>query len=105
MAVLTISVSILDYIVPASGAKKSGASKFAVWGSIIGIVIGIFFPPFGIFIGGFIGALAGELLTTKKAKKALQAGWGVFVGIMLSTVIKLVFCGVMLFFYIKKMFS
>lgn len=105
MAILTILVTILDYIVPASGAKKYGASKLAVWGSTIGMLIGIFFfPPLGIFIGGFIGALAGELLTTKKAKKALRAGWGVFIGIMLSTGIKLTFCGVMLFFYIKEMF-
>ena len=105
MAILTILVTILDYIIPASGAKKYGASKLAVWGSIIGMLIGVFFfPPLGIFIGGFIGALAGELLTTKKAKKALRAGWGVFIGIMLSTGIKLTFCGVMLFFYIKEMF-
>ena len=105
MAVVTILVIVLDYVVPASGAKKYGASKLAVWGSIIGMLIGVFFfPPLGIFIGGFIGALAGELLTTKKAKKALRAGWGVFIGIILSTGIKLAFCGIMLFFYIKEMF-
>ena len=105
MAILTILVTILDYIIPASGAKKYGASKLAVCGSIIGMLIGVFFfPPLGIFIGGFTGALAGELLTTKEANKALRAGWGVFIGIMLSTGIKLTFCGIMLFFYIKEMF-
>lgn len=105
MAVVMILVSILDYVIPATGAKKYGASKLAVWGSIIGMLIGaFFFPPLGIFIGCFTGALAGELLTTKKAKQALRAGWGVFVGIMLSTGIKLGFCGVVLFFYVKEMF-
>jgi len=102
---LTILVTILDYVIPAGGAKKYGASKLAVWGSIIGMLIGVFFfPPLGIFIGGLIGALTGELLTTKKAEKALRASLGVFIGIMLSTGIKLAFCGVMLFFYIKEMF-
>ena len=105
MAVLTIAVAILDYIIPAGGAKKYGASNLGVWGSIIGMPLGFFFlPPWGILIGGIVGALAGELIAGKESKMAFRAAWGIFVGYMASTGLKLVFSGVLLFFYIKGMF-
>ena len=105
MAVLTLAVFVLDYIIPAGGARKYGASKSGVWGSIIGMPLGFFFlPPWGILIGGIGGALAGELIAGKESKMAFRAAWGIFVGYMASTGLKLVFSGVLLFFYIKEMF-
>jgi uncharacterized protein YqgC (DUF456 family) len=105
MAGLTIVVTILDYVVPASGAKKYGASRLGVWGSIIGMLFGLFFfLPWGMLIGAIGGALAGELAAGKQGKKALRAGWGVFVGNMVSIGLKLAFSGVILFFYVKEMF-
>ncbi len=105
MAGLTILLTILDYVVPVIGAKKYGASKLGLWGSIIGMLTGLFFfPPLGILIGAIVGALAGELIAGKEIKKALRAGWGVFVGNMLVIVLKLAFSGVILFFYAKEIF-
>ena len=104
MAGLTILATVLDYVVPAIGAKRYGASKLGVWGSIIGMLIGFFiFPPWGMLIGAIIGALAGELAGGKKGKMALQAGWGVFVGNIMGIGLKLAFSGAILFFYIKEM--
>ena len=104
MGALMLAVSLVDYVFPAIGAKRYGASKAGVWFSIIGMVIGIFFiPPWGIFIGAFVGALIGELLVGKGGKKALKAGWGVFVGNMVSIGFKLAFSGVVIFFYVTKM--
>jgi len=104
MAGLAILATFLDYVVPAIGAKRYGASKLGVWGSIIGMLIGLFiFPPWGMLIGAIIGALAGELAGGKKGKKALRAGWGVFVGNIMGIGIKLAFSGAILFFYIKEM--
>jgi len=84
MAGLTILATGLDYVVPTIGAKRYGASQLGVWGSII-------------------GALAGELAGGKKGKKALRAGWGVFVGNIMGVGLKLAFSGAILFFYIKEM--
>jgi uncharacterized protein YqgC (DUF456 family) len=105
MAVITAVVSLLDYALPAGGAKKYGASRWGIWGSLIGMPLGLlFFPPWGIIIGGIAGALLGELIVGKNTGDALQASWGIFVGYMLSTGLKVVFCTVILFLYLKEMF-
>ena len=105
MGALMLAVSLLDYVFPAIGAKRYGASKAGVWFSIIGMLVGIFFiPPWGMFIGAFGGAIVGELLVGKGGKKALKAGWGVFVGNMVSIGFKLAYSGVVIFFYVKEMF-
>jgi uncharacterized protein YqgC (DUF456 family) len=104
MAGLTILATVLDYVVPAIEAKRYGASKLGVGGSIIGMLIGLFiFPPWGMLIGAIIGALAGELAGGKKGKKVLRAGWGVFVGNSIGIGLKLAFSGAILFFYIVEM--
>ena len=103
MGILTIFVSILDYAVPAGGAKKFGASKWGVTGSVVGMLIGtLFFPPWGLFIGAFLGAFTGEIIARKGGKEALRAGWGVFIGIMIGTGLKLAFTGIVLFFYLRE---
>ena len=105
MGALMLAVSLLDYVFPAIGAKRYGASKAGVWFSIIGMLVGIFFiPPWGMFIGAFAGAIVGELLVGKGGKKALKAGWGVFLGNMVSIGFKLAYSGVVIFFYVKEMF-
>ena len=104
MGSLTALLMILDYIAPALGAKKYGASKPGLWGSAIGMVIGIFFiPPWGIILGAFVGALVGELLAGKSGIKALRAGWGILIGNVLGIGLKLAFTTVALFYYIKEM--
>jgi uncharacterized protein YqgC (DUF456 family) len=106
MGALTALVLILDYIIPVAGAKKFGASKLGIWGSIIGMILGFFiFPPFGLFIGGFIGAIIGELFVGKSGDDALRAGMGVFVGSLVTIGLKMGICGLILFFYVKEMFT
>ncbi len=105
MAAVTIIVTALDYIVPAAGAKKYGASKFGFWGAVIGMIVGIIYlPPLGMIIGAFIGAFVGELLIGKQSSAALKAGWGVFIGVMFGILLKLIASGVMTFYFIKALF-
>jgi len=102
MAALAALVMFLDYILPAGGARRYGASRWGVTGSVIGMIIGFFFfPPLGVFAGAFIGAVVGEVLARKKGKDAIRAGWGVFVGILLGLGVKLAYSATCLFFYIK----
>ena len=105
MAGITILVTVLDYVVPAAGAKKYGASKMGVWGSVIGMLVGlIFFPPWGMLFGAFLGAVLGEFLVGKQGGEALKAGWGVFIGNLVGVGLKIAASAVMLFYYVKEMF-
>lgn len=105
MGALMLAVTLVDYVFPAIGAKRYGASKAGVWFSLIGMAVGIFFiPPWGMFIGAFGGAVIGELIFGKGETGALRAGWGVFVGTMVGIGFKLAFAGACIFFYVKEMF-
>jgi len=105
MGLLMIAVTLVDYVFPAIGAKRYGASKAGVWCSVIGMLVGIFFiPPWGMFVGAFAGAVIGELAFGKGKRGAWRAGWGVFIGTMMGTGFKLAFSGVCIFFYVKGMF-
>lgn len=93
--VVTVVVSVLDYVVPAWGTKKFGGTRFGVWGSTIGVFVGLFFGAAGVVIGPLAGAVLGELLGGKAVAEAFRAGWGSFVGLLCGTVLKLVCCGLM----------
>ena len=93
--IVTIVVSVLDYVVPAWGTKKFGGTKYGVWGSTIGVLVGLFFGAVGVIAGPLIGAILGELIGGKEVKEALKAGWGSFVGLLCGTILKLICCGLM----------
>ena len=93
--IVTIVVSILDYVVPAWGTKQFGGTKYGVWGSTIGVFAGMFFGALGVIIGPLVGAVLGELIGGKEVAEALRAGWGSFIGLPFGTILKLVCCGLM----------
>ncbi len=105
MAVITVIVTVLDFIVPAVGARRFGASRAGFWGAVAGMILGLLvFPPFGVIPGAFIGAMAGEWMGGKQTGEALRAGWGVFVGVLVGMVLKLTASGILTFYYIKALF-
>jgi hypothetical protein len=101
MALLTLVVTAGDYVMPLWGAKRYGATKWGIWGSVIGMAIGIFFSPFGMLLGAFIGAVAVEWLVQKERGKALKAGWGLFIGGLAGTALKLGVSGMMAYYFIR----
>lgn len=96
--IVTIVISILDYLIPAKGTKQFGGSSYGVWGTNIGLVVGIFAPvPFGFIIGPFVGAFVGELIyNSTDHERALKAAMGSFIGFIASSFMKFVVC--MIFF-------
>ena len=95
---VSIAITILDYVIPAQGTKKFGGSSYGVWGTNIGLVVGFFVPiPFGFVVGAFLGAFIGELIYDKQDKKrALRAATGSFLGFLASSFMKFVVCLVFL---------
>ncbi len=101
--VITIVVTVLDYVLPLFGAKVYKASGYGIWGSIIGMIIGtIFFPPFGMILGLLIGAIVGELLAGKGGSEALKVGSVTFITSLLMILVKLAASGVMTYYFIAR---
>ena len=92
--IITIVITVLDYVIPAQGTKKFGGSKYGIWGTYIGLIAGIFVPvPFGAVVGPFLGAFIGELIyDSKDHKRALKAATGSFVGFLASSFLQFVVC-------------
>ena len=98
---ITIFITIADYIIPAKGTKKFGGTKYGVWGTNIGLFVGLFFPPIGFVVGPFVGAFVGEILyNSKDTNGALKAAFGSFIGFLVSTFMKFVVCFSFLILYI-----
>jgi uncharacterized protein len=92
--IITLTLSILDYIIPAKGTKKFGGSYYGVWGTNIGLVLGFLSPiPFGFIIGAFLGAFIGEIIyNSNDHHRAFKAATGSFIGYIASSFIQFITC-------------
>ena len=102
MGIITVVVTVLDFILPVYLPKRYGASKYGIWGSIIGMLAGmIFFPPFGLIIGTFLGAVLGELAFNKDKRASLKAALGVLIGTVAAILLKVSVCGIIGFYFFR----
>ena len=92
---ITLVITGLDYVIPIYGTKRFGGTKYGMWGCVIGLIGGLWLGPLGLIIGPFVGALIGELIGNAKSEHAIRAALGSFVGFLLGTLLKLVACFVM----------
>lgn len=97
--IATVLVTVLDYVVPAIGARKFHCSKLGTWGCFVGTVVGLFFVPIGVILGPFIGALVGELLSGKSTESAFKGATGAFLGYLAGIILKLACCGYLAWVY------
>ena len=100
---IALLIWIVDYFIPAMGAKKFGGTKYGAVGAMLGLLAGlIFLGPFGIIIGPFAGAFIGELLKdNKNTNKALKAAFGALIGFFASVFLKLTAAIVFTVLYVK----
>ena len=104
---ITIVISVLDYVIPSRGARKFGGSSYGVWGTNIGLIIGLLTPiPFGFIVGPFIGAFVGELIyDSKDSRRALKAATGSIIGLLASSFMKFVICMMFLGIFVWMVWS
>ena len=102
-AIVTVVVTVVDYILPAWGTKKWGGSRAGTIGSMIGLLLGLFFLPVGIIAGPFVGAVAGELIAGRNTNAALRSGIGSFMGFLFGTAMKLTVCIAFMYYYAKEL--
>jgi uncharacterized protein YqgC (DUF456 family) len=111
-AMIVITVTVIDNILPAWLTKRFGGSRMAVFGSVLGLIIGMFvFSLLVLLIGPFLGALTGELINLRitNAKtsdvKALKTALGAFLAFILGTGAKLIVGAWMIFFAVRALIN
>jgi uncharacterized protein YqgC (DUF456 family) len=80
LALLTLLTYLLDFLSGYFGAKYFGATKWGMFGAVLGAIVGLFFGVVGLFVGPVIGAVAGEFVAGKRMIDAGRAGWGSLLG-------------------------
>ncbi|MEZ5008930.1 MAG: DUF456 domain-containing protein [Chitinophagales bacterium] len=95
MTAVTITVLVVENLMPIYLTKKFGGSKQGIWGSTIGLLVGLFFLPaniifpFNLILGLFVGAMIGEFIAGKDTKTAFKSGFGSFIGFLAGNGLKL----------------
>jgi len=80
LVLLTVASYALDFLSGYFGARYFGATKWGMFGALVGALTGIFFGLVGLFVGPVIGAVAGEFIAGKRMVDAGRAGWGSLLG-------------------------
>jgi uncharacterized protein len=99
---VTLLVTVLDYWMPVYSTKKFGGSKYGIWGCTIGLIIGLWMGPLGIILGPFVGAFVGEIIANQNSSNAFKAAVGSFVGFLFSTLLKLIACSIMIWYWVAS---
>jgi uncharacterized protein len=102
---ITLAVLVLEYVIPVYGTKRYGGTRYGMWGCAIGIIVGIFMGPLGLIVGPFAGALIGEMIGNADGHTALRAAFGSFLGFVAGTLLKLIACLIMTYYFIRSLFD
>lgn len=98
---IALVVTGLDYVIPLYGTKRFGGTRYGMWGCVVGLVAGLWLGPLGLIAGPFLGAFLGELLGNAQSDHAFRAAVGSFVGFLFGTLLKLIVCFVMGWYFIQ----
>jgi uncharacterized protein YqgC (DUF456 family) len=104
LGVLTLAALAIDFVASALGAKRFGATRYAVIGAALGTLGGVLLGLPGLIVGPFVGAVAGELLSHGEWRRATSAGVGTWVGLLFGTLAKLALVCAMLGLFVVAYF-
>ena len=96
LAVLTLFAIAVDFVAAALGAKRVGASPWAIVGAAVGSFVGLFFGLPGLVAGPFAGAGLGEWLAIRDLKRAGKVGLATWIAILVAAAAKVAIVGAML---------
>ena len=88
LGVLAVIAWLTDFVAAAAGAKKVGASRYAIIGAAIGTVAGVFTGLVGLIFMPLVGAAIGEYLAQQDALRAGRVGIATWLGMLAGTVVK-----------------
>ncbi|MEO7255073.1 MAG: DUF456 domain-containing protein [Casimicrobium sp.] len=103
IGVLAVVAWATDYFATILGAKKVGASKWALIGAALGTIAGIFMGLIGVLFMPFVGAVIGELIAQRDAKQAAKVGLATWLGLLVGTIVKLVLMFMMIGIFVATL--
>ncbi|MDN3514620.1 MAG: DUF456 domain-containing protein [Candidatus Brocadia sp.] len=105
-ALLTIFSIVLENLGNVYGAKRFGATKWGILGSVVGTGVGFYMGgPLGLILGPVAGTVIFEIIGGKGYKGALKSGLGNFVGFLGGSLVKLLIGISMISLFIWKVFG
>src|SRR5690606_12261685 len=96
LGVLTALALLVDLLASLLGAKRVGASGWALFGAAVGTIVGMFFGIPGLILGPFVGAVLGELIAGSTLRRSTVVGVGAWLGFVFGTLAKIALCFTML---------
>jgi hypothetical protein len=96
LGVLTALALLVDLLSGLLGAKRVGASGWALFGAAVGTIVGLFFGIIGLILGPFVGAVLGELIAGSNLRRSAEVGIGAWLGFVFGTLAKIALCFTML---------
>ena len=103
-AIISILILLFDFYLPVWTARRFGATRQGIRGSIIGMVIGIFFTPVGMIAGLIAGSIIGDLIAGQNVSQATKSASGTFLGTLLTIGVKLIWCSILFWLIISRIF-
>lgn len=102
--ILAVMAWAMDYAAGLLGAKKVGASRYAIVGAALGTVAGIFMGLIGVLFMPLVGAAVGEYIARKDHQNAMKVGVATWLGIMAGLIAKVVIAFMMIGIFIAALF-
>ena len=96
VSVLALAAIAIDWIAGALGARRVGASKWAVIGATLGAILGVLSGLWGLIFMPLLGAAIGEFIARQDLLRAGHVGLATWIGMLLGTVAKLAIVAVMI---------
>lgn len=107
LGILIVALSIINYAIGLWGIRKLGASRWGIWGGIMGIIVGLIFSPFGlvsIFLCPILGTIIGEFVGGKKLLESAKISLGHLIGYFLALILEFTLASYMIYLFIKALF-
>ncbi len=93
---LAASTLAVDLAASALGARRVGASGWAIAGASLGALAGLMYGFVGVFVGPFVGALAGEWVARRNLRHAGRVAVATSLGLALGMAAKMAVVAAML---------
>ncbi len=104
IGVIAVIAWLVDLVASVVTTQRAGASKQALYGTMIGGVVGIVGGVPGIILGTVVGAMLGELMARRGAGQATRVGIAAGLGFVLALAAKVLLGLLMLGMFVYAYF-